>query len=46
VSDVFGNGAAEYNDAAAVKEVRMAVASPRKGSDELLLVDCAACSDK
>ncbi|XP_066376192.1 LOW QUALITY PROTEIN: probable auxin efflux carrier component 1c [Miscanthus floridulus] len=30
VSDVFGNGAAEYNDAAAVKEVRMAVASPRK----------------
>ena len=32
VSDVFGNGAAEYNDAAAVKEVRMAVASPRKGT--------------
>ncbi|XP_022681920.1 probable auxin efflux carrier component 1c isoform X1 [Setaria italica] len=32
VSDVFGNGNAEYNDAAAVKEVRMAVASPRKGS--------------
>ncbi|KAL6861309.1 hypothetical protein ACP4OV_017009 [Aristida adscensionis] len=31
VSDVFGNGAAEFNDAAAVKEVRMAVASPRKG---------------
>ncbi|CAL5043617.1 unnamed protein product [Urochloa decumbens] len=30
VSDVFGNGNAEYNDAAAVKEVRMAVASPRK----------------
>nr|WCB22846.1 PIN1C [Zizania latifolia] len=29
VSDVFGN-AAEYNDPAAVKEVRMAVASPRK----------------
>jgi auxin efflux carrier family len=32
VSDVFGNGNAEYNDATAVKEVRMAVASPRKGS--------------
>ncbi|KQK18833.1 probable auxin efflux carrier component 1c [Brachypodium distachyon] len=31
VSDVFGNGA-EYNvDAAAVKDVRVAVASPRKG---------------
>ncbi|WVZ81844.1 hypothetical protein U9M48_029176 [Paspalum notatum var. saurae] len=37
VSDVFGNGnaAAEYNDAAAaVKEVRMAVASPRKVAAE------------
>uniref|UniRef100_A0A0D9WNM2 Auxin efflux carrier component n=1 Tax=Leersia perrieri TaxID=77586 RepID=A0A0D9WNM2_9ORYZ len=31
VSDVFGNGnAGEYNGDAAVKEVRMAVASPRK----------------
>jgi auxin efflux carrier family protein len=53
VSDVFGNGAAEYNDAAAVKEVRMAVASPRKGSFSSFLAfellpscfGCAACSD-
>uniref|UniRef100_A0ACD5ZQU6 Uncharacterized protein n=1 Tax=Avena sativa TaxID=4498 RepID=A0ACD5ZQU6_AVESA len=31
VSDVFGNGTTEtYNDAAAVKEARVAVASPRK----------------
>ena len=31
VSDVFGNGTEAYNDAAA-KDVRVAAASPRKGS--------------
>jgi auxin efflux carrier family len=33
VSDVFGNGNTEaYNDTAGAKDVRVAVASPRKGT--------------
>ena len=43
VSDVFGNGNAEYNDAAAVKEVRMAVASPRKGNMHLFSPSLTGC---
>jgi auxin efflux carrier family protein len=41
VSDVFGNGSAEYNDAAAVKDGRMAVASPRKGTSNFPLTACS-----